>query len=170
MPPAQRWEFYEDWGYSPKEFMQHFAEGINGGVIFMHGTPMDDCHDHISQLRKSGHSIHIVTNRSVPGAVDQGHANTRKWLQKHNIEYDSLGFSSDKTTVLPVDVFFEDSPRNAKALLDAGCPRVALYDQAWNKHHHDPRWNRVKSWDEFMVWVGDIQKEVHTTNQAAGLV
>ena len=45
-------------------------------------------------------------------------------------------------TNLDYDVFIDDSPLNAKSMLDAG-KSVILYNQPWNLSFNDPRAKRI---------------------------
>ncbi|GAB3863265.1 5'-nucleotidase [Nocardioides maradonensis] len=126
-----RWEFYEDWGFSLDEFKQLCHDGVNAGVIFTHGDPFPGVHEAFSRIRVAGHTIHIVTDRSFgrPGAAA---AATIDWLARHDLSFDSITFTADKT-VAGVDAMVDDKPENYAALRDAGVD-AHLLTRPWNQH------------------------------------
>lgn len=131
-----RWEFYEDWGLDLPAFLDVFHEGVNAGVIFTHGDPHPNVAEAFAVIHGAGHSIHIVTDRSVgePGASE---AATAAWLDRHGLRFDSLTFSADKT-VVALDVMVDDKLANYDALDDAGV-EAYLLTRPWNQVSDRPR-------------------------------
>ena len=115
--PSSRWEFYLDWGYELDEFLQIFTDGVDAGFIFRKGLPVPGALDALHALKRAGHSLHVVTDRSV-GSCAQ--ANTEAWLVDHSIPYDSFTYTADKTLVR-TDAFIDDMPGNVLALREVGC-------------------------------------------------
>lgn len=146
MPTAQSWNFYKDqWAMSSAEFLEHFRNGINDGVIFAIGAPYPGTVEALGRIAEDGHRIHIVTARMIAGAEAAARANTRRWLADWNIPHHSLVFSDDKTSVR-TDVFLEDAPHNYDAL-DAAGVEVWLMHRRWNAQHPG---RRVADWDSFV--------------------
>jgi len=149
LPTPTCWDFFrEQWGISNDEYFKLYAEGVDAGIILWTGRPHPGCAEVISNLRKEGHKINIVTHRTVgkqaiPATVD--------WLQRNGIVYDTITFSADKTAVKN-DLFIEDNIKNFIALEEAGV-RSVLMDQAWNIEHETPY--RVYDWDDFYDFVID---------------
>jgi phosphoglycolate phosphatase-like HAD superfamily hydrolase len=129
--PAQRWEFYEDWGLDVSQFLAAFHDGVDAGVIFAHGDPYPNVAEAFNVIKGAGHSIHIVTDRAMgqPGASA---AATITWLERHGLPYESITFSGDKT-VAHLDVMVDDKPENYQALRAAGVDAYLL-TRPWNKH------------------------------------
>lgn len=137
------WEFFrENWGMSLEDFLMYFADGVNAGVVFLHGEAEIGARDNIEKLRDDGHEIHIITHRSVGTKSVQ---NTGEWLQREGIEHDTLTFARDKT-VIYTDIFLEDNVDNFLELEKNGS-RPFIFDRPWNQHL-ETDW-RVKSWDDF---------------------
>jgi len=130
-PEATRWEFYEDWGLDTQAFLDTCRDAVNAGVIFSHGDPYPDVAEAFQIIRSAGHSIHIVTDRSFghPGASQ--HA-TARWLGRHNLAYDSITYTPDKT-IAQVDAMIDDKPENYAALAAAGVDTYLL-TRPWNQH------------------------------------
>lgn len=142
LPHPTRWEFHEDWGMTLDEWLKLFAEGVDAGVIFLHGEPFEGAIEAINRLRTNGHTIHIVTHRTVG---DRAVQNTMEWLQRVGLHYDSLTFAKDKT-VIKTDVFIEDNIDNFEALWEAGT-EAYLINRPHNENY-DTKY-RVNSWEEF---------------------
>ena len=151
-----KWNFYHEWGMSDSDFERIYANGIREKKILYSGKPIEECASNLRRLRNSGCVFHVVTDRSVPGVVEQSHKSTRRWLKRNGIPYNTVTFTGNKTSVLPLDAFVEDNAKNAKALLDAGCKNVALMSRPWNETFEDERWTRVKNWSEFETWLNGV--------------
>lgn len=174
MPEPTCWEFYSnDWNITSGEFVSFCDAGVNAGVIFTHGDPIEDAANQLRRLRAAGHTIHIITDRSF-GAND-GEASreaTKAWLRLHGIPYDTLDFTADKTSV-PTDVMIDDKVENVDALILADCDALLL-DRPWNRdgRHRD----RVVSLEKFVDYVLDeynnfaapLTGEVRTTSSTGG--
>jgi len=128
---ATRWEFYEDWGYTLAEFLDHCHDGVDAGYVFHRGDPYPNVNEAFARIKAMGHSIHIVTDRSFgqPGASA---AATLAWLDRHGLPFDSITFSADKT-IAAVDVMVDDKPENYHALTAAGVDCWML-TRPWNQH------------------------------------
>ena len=63
-----------------------------------------------------GHTIHFVTDRFIGRKAQQA---TVEWLQEHEIQYDSLTFSADKT-LIKTDIFLDDKPSHVDDLRAVG--------------------------------------------------
>ncbi len=120
--PATRWEFYEDWGYTEDEFLGLYEAGVDAGAVFLEPGPLPGSVEAVQALKAAGHTVHIVTDRSVG---KRSHANTEEWLARHNVPFDSLTYSRDKT-VVRTDAFVDDIPRNVLVLREAGCAAFML--------------------------------------------
>jgi 5'(3')-deoxyribonucleotidase len=126
-----RWEFYEDWGLDLKGFLSACHAGVDDGIIFAAGEPFTNVREAFELIKANGHTIHIVTDRTFgkPGASA---AATIGWLARHDLPYDSITFSADKT-VAQLDVMVDDKPSNYEALRAAGVDAYLL-TRAWNSH------------------------------------
>ena len=121
--PATCWEFYEkDWGYTEDEFLGLFEAGVDSGAVFLEPGPLPGSVEAVQALKAAGHTVHIVTDRFVG---KRSHANTEEWLAKHDVPFDSLTYSRDKT-VVRTDAFIDDNPRNVLALREVGCAAFLL--------------------------------------------
>ena len=90
------------------------------------------------QLSNFG-TVDIVTARD-----DSTHDDVKKWLKLHNIDFNNYvgvleGVEKSK---LDYDIFIDDSPLNAKSMLEQG-KSVILYSQPWNLSFEDKRATRI---------------------------
>ncbi|MGH3628212.1 MAG: hypothetical protein ACRDRL_12345 [Sciscionella sp.] len=129
-PPAKRWEFYEDWGLTLQEFLQVAHDGVNAGVIFTFGEPDAGSSEALHMIKAAGHSVHIVTDRSFGDPGVAAHA-TIAWLNKHDLAFDTITFSSDKCSA-NVHLMVDDKLANYHALDNAGV-WTWLLDRPWNQ-------------------------------------
>ena len=90
------------------------------------------------QLSKMG-TVDIVTARD-----ESTHNDVKNWLKLHKINFKNYvgvveGVEKSK---LDYDVFIDDSPLNAKSMLEKG-KSVILYSQPWNLSFEDKRAARI---------------------------
>ncbi len=141
------YDYYTEYGYSRKEFLNHLDEMVDCGQIFWTGYL---CEPYIpfwiDQLREQGHTIHIITHR-VSGKVMSCEEATKHFFREMKIHYDSLTFSQDKTSV-PTDIFLEDHTSNYDALVKAGV-ETWLVNRPYNQDGPEEYRKRVASFTEF---------------------
>lgn len=149
LPYPTQWDIHKDWDMDIKQWLDYFAQGVDAGVIFYYGGPVEESKEYITKLREEGHSIHFCTNRQVGQYSIE---NTAAWLKEHDMPYDSLTFSADKT-IIDVNVFLEDNVANYLDIEASGGHPV-LMDRPWNQHLE--KCNRVKNWKEFYEYVSGL--------------
>lgn len=124
------WAPFEDYGCSDQEWYDALsAPTLDGSLYF--ADPIPGAVEAMHQLTECGHVLHLVTAR---GALANGNLirkHTIDWLAAHGIPFESLTFSRDKT-IVDVDVFIEDHPKNAEALAKVG-RTVILIDRPYNQ-------------------------------------
>lgn len=131
------WEFYKDWGWTGREFVELCDAGVDAGYIFS-GPARANAVESMQKLAELGHEIVIITDRSFGKTPLSSQTATVEWLDQHGIWYDELIFSADKT-VGNCDIFVEDKYDNAIALEAAGT-ETWLITRAWNKDkYYDKR-------------------------------
>lgn len=154
-PPPQTWEFWTEWGLSFEEFKEHFANGVEAGIIFHCDPLLPGARQGINSLKRAGHTIHIVTDRQFPRAPEL----TMGWLTRHGIPYDSITFSRDKT-IVDVDAYIDDRVENVRDVRAVVPPLtkdlVVLRDRPWNRY--DDKLPRVTSWRQFVRLVNGWSK------------
>lgn len=157
-PRPIRWEFYRDWGMESDEFLEMFAVGVREGRIFWSGPSYAGVVQGWARLRKHGHRVHIITDRSPAGAEVEAHQATQSWLAANGFDPDSLTITSQKGDALADLVkdparalIVDDKPENLDQAWQVGV-RGVLMDRPWNTHSN---WPRVRSFTQFAALVAD---------------
>lgn len=146
---ADGWDYYLGWGLTLDQWLESYREGVDAGHILWVGEPMPGAVDVSRRLRADGHTVHIVTDRSIGQQPQEA---TKAWLADVGFEYDTIDFSRDKT-VVPTDVFIEDRLVNADAVNAAGS-LCYLINRPWNLPLDDRP--RVDTLEEFYGRVCDL--------------
>ncbi len=91
-----------------------------------------------AELAKLG-KVDIVTARE-----ESTHIHVKRWLKSKKIFYTNyvVVLEGTEKTKLDYDIFIDDSPINAKSMLDAG-KSVIIYTQPWNLSFDDSRVKRI---------------------------
>jgi FMN phosphatase YigB (HAD superfamily) len=140
------WKFWIEWGWDDDRFMRACDEAVDAGVLYATGEPNAGAVDALHRIADAGHELHVVTARSAGTTPTAALVATESWLQAYDVPYSSLTMSADKT-VVPTDVFVDDSLGNYDALVAAGV-RAYLLNQPWNAPYDDGR-RRVVDVAEF---------------------
>ena len=148
------WDYFLGWGMSLNEWIDSYRDGVDAGTLLRHGTPLPGAVESSRTLAESGHTIHIVTDRSLGTDLGASSRATAAWLADNGFVFHSLTFSKDKT-VVPVDVFIEDRTENADAL-NANGTLCYLINRPWNAPADDER-PRVDSLEEFVAKVQHME-------------
>jgi len=94
---------------------------------------------------KQQYRIVIITARH-PDSRPQ----TQEWLERHEIPFDELHFSADKTDVAEnISLAVDDHPEHVLGYCNQGIP-VFLMDQPWNQECSAPLVTRVTSWESLL--------------------
>jgi len=99
----------------------------NAKKCFLYSKPFDDIHNVITKIQKQlGYHIRVTTNQ-----FKQLESYTIEWLNLHNIPYDSLIFTSDKSWVTG-DIIVDDNP---EFIISSPCKNKILMKRPWNKEY-----------------------------------
>jgi len=141
------WDYFTKYGYTAEEFCSHMDDLVDSKKLFWQGELYDDnIPDYIRHMRAAGNTIHIVTNRFSGKQLSSEEA-TKHFFESVGIEYDSLTFTKDKTSV-PTDIFLEDNLKNYDALEAVGV-EAYLVDRPYNQNGPGEYRRRVGSFYEF---------------------
>lgn len=110
--PAQKWDWFEDWGWTRDQFILEMESAVDSGELFWIGELYEsDARQNIARLRQAGHTIVIVTHRFSGRSSDATHHwvnNNLGWVQE-------IILAKDKTSA-KCDYFLEDNIDNYDAL------------------------------------------------------
>lgn len=141
------WNFFEGWGLTPAEFLDLYRAGVDAGYVLRSGAPLPGTVEAIQRINAAGHSIHFVTDRSVATDPKLPARLTEAWLREHNVPFNTLTMSADKTSV-PTDFFIDDHFENYMSRVRVGLS-CHLLTQPWNADLGTAETTRVSTVDEF---------------------
>lgn len=100
--------------------------------------------------------VDIVTAREK-----STHSYVKNWLSNQRITYnDYIGVEEGlEKTKLDYDIFIDDSPINAKSMIDEG-KSIILYTQPWNLKFDDPRAKRIFQLKEAIPIIKTLIQEI----------
>jgi len=110
--------------------------------------PIEGVCAHINELLNE-HELYFISARGIE-LLDE----SRNWFENYGLPKDNLFFTSGEPKAgvckeLGLDLFIEDSPKNAQEIALAGIP-VLLMETEYNKDYADEKIVRCKDWDELM--------------------
>jgi FMN phosphatase YigB (HAD superfamily) len=149
------WNFFEYWGMSPKDFVQLCHDGADAGFIFC-GDIRPNAAAAVNIVKKQGHEVVIITDRSFGTTPQVSETHTKLWLKQHGIPYDELHFSPDKT-IVPTDIFVEDKLENYDAITAAGT-ECWLINRPWNSEGDPDDRNRINDIMDYVAKVEDMSR------------
>ncbi len=130
------WDFWRDHGINKFDFYNELS------ICWKSWETMPPTESNLAyvttQLSNLG-TVDIVTAREK-----STHGDVKKWLKLHKINFKNyVGvLEGIEKSQLDYDVFIDDSPLNAKSMLDEG-KSVILYSQPWNESFKDDRVTRI---------------------------
>lgn len=142
------WDFFKGWGLTLKEYLELYRAGVDAGYVLRVGDPLPGSVEAIRRVAEAGHTVHIVTDRNVASDPHVPAKHTSAWLTEHNVPFDSLTLSSDKTAAA-TDFFIDDRYENYVARVNAGMS-CHLLTRPWNANLGDSTTNRVSTIGEFV--------------------
>jgi len=142
--PEPYWHFYKDWGWTDQQFVEFCNEAADCGCLFT-GPVRKGYAEGIRAVHDLGHENIFITDRSFGSSPEVSELLTYAWFEMHDIKYDELHFSRNKT-VVPTDMFIDDKLENYDALDLAGTD-VYLLTRPWNlRADHRRRVNSVRDY------------------------
>lgn len=142
------WNFFEGWDLSLEEYLALYEAGVDAGQVLRVGDPLPGSVEATEALERAGHSVHIVTDRSVGTRPGVSSRHTAAWLAQHEFVFHSLTFSSDKTAV-PTDFFIDDRYENYVARTTKGM-NCHLLTRPWNADLGDEHTQRIETLEDFV--------------------
>lgn len=147
------WSWYKTWGWDDQRFVDVCNEAADCGCLFT-GPMREGAKEAWDRIVRTGHEIVIATDRSFGSTPASSERNTYEWLEEHDLYYDELWFTVDKTVCKP-DVAVDDKPQNFLALMAAGVDAY-LIDRPWNQDLGDIGHRRLSSVLDFAAIVESL--------------
>lgn len=149
------WNFFEDWGMSLPDFIKLNDDAADAGYLFT-GPMRDGALEAWDRIVATGAEIVIATDRSFGTTPESSERNTYAWLEKHELYYDEIWFTKDKT--LPgADIAIDDKVANVQDLVKAGITTY-MPSRPWNEDFHFE--NRIDSVLDFAEIVENLSSMI----------
>lgn len=144
--PDPYWDWYKDWGWTSKQFVDFCHEAADCGCLF-NGPVREGWVEMMNKIAEDGHYVVIITDRAFGSSPEVSQKITVEWLRQHCIYYDELIFSADKTCRW-TDFYIDDKIENYDALTRAGT-KAFLLNRPWNKITGGDARNRIDKLSEY---------------------
>lgn len=142
-PDIDTYEF-SNWGEDfTTNYRQYHEEAIQAG-LFANMEPYEGVSENLWKLNDAGYHIRIITSRFVNhGSQSFVMATTGEFLDKNNIPFRDIAFTSRKTEIY-ADVYLDDAPKNVKMFREANANYI-IFNRSFNQGVPG---DRVNNWDE----------------------
>lgn len=112
----------------------------------------------INLLKKEGHSLKIITSRSVKGGELRP---AMDWLKENSIQLPvvGVGYGNSKAEACAgLDLFVDDDPAKLHELVGI-VPHLLFFCWPHNQHEHEPRVaTRVYSWNDALHYINRLNR------------
>jgi 5'(3')-deoxyribonucleotidase len=122
-PTPDQWDHYEIWeGNCSLDDFIAVINTIHRNQDSDRYQPYPESQNFLSELKKHGFHVIIASHRTL-----EMRRPTERWLAKHELPYDELHLSQDKSVLFPkADIVVDDSPRNLEKAVDSGVLATGL--------------------------------------------
>lgn len=135
-----------------EKFKAYHEKAVDRG-IYTEIEPFAGLSDALWKLKRDhDFRIFVITSRFViNGQNTKVISDTGLWLDKHNVPYDDIMFTSSKVNVL-ADVYIDDGYHNILPLREAG-RKVITFDRTYNREIPGPR---AHNWNEAYKLISEM--------------
>jgi hypothetical protein len=163
---ASTWDWFKhEWGWESGEFAERMTDAIEFWDLYARpGLVYPGVVEGVAELRRQGHTIHIITDRARFGPPGMAAEQTYRWLDAEGVEFDTVTFAQHKAAVLRADVAFDDAPHHWRAYQDAGAVCV-LRDHPYNQDCEPAL--RTPTFDGFVTLVNSLDHRIDLSTIAA---
>ena len=157
------WRIFDRFPQIPRrEAHTFFSELIEAG-FFSSRPLMPGAREAVESLAEGGHRLFVVTGRAT-----RDEAATRNWLERvgllrhfgavvHNGMEPVGRYKARAASELQLDLFIEDELVVATSVAETAIP-VLLFDHPWNQGALPANMQRVRSWTEVLVRIGEMNE------------
>lgn len=149
-PDPHSYSFVESgWGFDSEDhFRKVHGEAVQAGM-YEALEMYEGASEALWRLSDAGYHIRVITSRFVNhGQNATVVAQTAAWLDKNNIPYRDIVFTSHKTEI-EADFYIDDSPSNITKFREAN-KDVLIFDAPYNRNMGGPR---ADNWEDVVRWV-----------------
>lgn len=143
------WDFYQAY-CSEKDFFGKIYD-IHINQAHADYLPYPEAKGFLSTLRNNGYNIIIASHRR-----SESREATEKWLSKHELVYDELHLSFDKTVLFDTNthVVVDDAPHILEKAVEKGAMGTGLL-YAWNRSYANNGFKLCSNLDEILRHILD---------------
>lgn len=137
IPNPTHWRIWDFWKtYIPDQKLYGILQEIHSRQDLF--EPYDDSESFLKTLREAGFYIIIASHREK-ATFDA----TMRWLEKHDLAYDEIHLSYDKTVLFDESwAIIDDSPGTLDKAREAGIVRAGLRNP-WNEDKEHPLFDNL---------------------------
>lgn len=149
-----KWEFYEEWGWTKKDFIDFYHDSILNHELFIRKPIVDMNLRVINLLKQMGYHIVICTIRGehAPQHIQKvAREQTKYWLESNKVPYDELIFSDNKNDANSV-CFFDDNIQNYEAMERESRTIPFIFTQPYNRSFRGRRVNHFREIPGSVIW------------------
>lgn len=148
-PPPDRWTSFEVWeGYCTQEDFLNAINAIHFRQDSDRYRPYPEAGSFLSSLRERSFRLIIASHR-LPETREQ----TERWLARHNLPYDELHLSFDKTVLFPqASVVVDDAPQTLEKAVAQGALGAGL-SFPWNRAYTGNGFRLFRNLDEILSYI-----------------
>jgi hypothetical protein len=131
-PSPDKWEHWDFWErYCSAQIFYGAVEAVHQNQDHETYLPYPDARNFLTALRENGYHVTIASHRS-PEFRNQ----TEKWLEKHDLRYDELHLSFEKTRLFDKNtaIVVDDAPQTLEKAVEKGAFSAGLLFP-WNRNH-----------------------------------
>lgn len=147
------WDFYQAY-FSEKDFFAAIYD-IHLNQAQADYLPYPEARGFLSTLRNKGYNVIIASHRRP-----ESREATEKWLSKHELVYDELHLSFDKTLLFDKDthVVVDDAPHILEKAVEKGSMGTGLLC-AWNRSYVNNGFRLCSNLDEILAHILECGSE-----------
>jgi hypothetical protein len=150
MPSPESWIHWDFWIHycSEAEFMAAI-NGIHLTQDLDEHLPYPEAKEFLLQVKKQNYHIVIASHRATE-SLEQ----TERWLTKHDLIYDEIYLSFDKTVLFDENchIVVDDSPNVLERAVEKGVTATGLLFP-WNRAHQNNGYQLFDTLDEILHFI-----------------
>lgn len=148
-PTPDQWSTSNLWeGYCSEDDFMAAIHSIHRDQDCDEYQPYPESQHFLSSLKKQGYHIIVASHR-----VPEMRQPTEQWLVLHNLPYDELHLSLDKTVLFPnVNVVVDDSPLTLQKAKEKGALAAGLLCP-WNKAYAGNGFGLFQNLNEVLSYI-----------------
>lgn len=130
--------------------IQNYFDITHPKEIYENAEIYEGTQDFLLKLKELGYFV-VLASAQIP----DNHQYTINWYKKHNLVYDAICFTQDKS-IFHADFLLDDGVHNLQAFSSG--MSVAM-NRGWNKHWHGARVSSFNEFIDFLIFCECSEKK-----------